>query len=184
MAGGVQWHWSCVFFVVVVSDSIWSDFSLSSIKTALGGKHSNIVPVWVFLMLILICSSCSAVVVAKFCGDPGVPAYGSREGLSFIYQSDVSFSCSAPYIPVGSTTRLCQADGSWSGFQPRCIGKHLLCVCLCVCVPMYHKAWGSHSVYNWVYNCPLCDTWPQSVITAFFICFTQYVLYAQCIYTP
>uniref|UniRef100_A0A674ETW4 CUB and Sushi multiple domains 3 n=1 Tax=Salmo trutta TaxID=8032 RepID=A0A674ETW4_SALTR len=57
----------------------------------------------------------------KFCGDPGVPAYGSREGLSFIYQSEVSFSCSAPYIPVGSTTRLCQADGSWSGFQPRCI---------------------------------------------------------------
>ncbi|XP_064839021.1 CUB and sushi domain-containing protein 3-like isoform X1 [Oncorhynchus masou masou] len=57
----------------------------------------------------------------KFCGDPGVPAYGSREGLSFIYQSEVSFSCSVPYIPVGSTTRLCQADGSWSGFQPRCI---------------------------------------------------------------
>nr|XP_023830468.1 CUB and sushi domain-containing protein 3-like [Salvelinus alpinus] len=59
--------------------------------------------------------------LSKFCGDPGVPAYGSREGLSFIYQSEVSFSCSAPYIPVGSTTRLCQADGSWSGFQPRCI---------------------------------------------------------------
>uniref|UniRef100_A0AAZ3NYA2 CUB and Sushi multiple domains 3a n=1 Tax=Oncorhynchus tshawytscha TaxID=74940 RepID=A0AAZ3NYA2_ONCTS len=57
----------------------------------------------------------------KFCGDPGVPAYGSREGLSFIYQSEVLFSCSVPYIPVGSTTRLCQADGSWSGFQPRCI---------------------------------------------------------------
>uniref|UniRef100_A0A8C7D526 CUB and Sushi multiple domains 3 n=1 Tax=Oncorhynchus kisutch TaxID=8019 RepID=A0A8C7D526_ONCKI len=65
----------------------------------------------------------------KFCGDPGVPAYGSREGRSFIYQSEVLFSCTAPYLPVGSTTRMCQADGSWSGFQPRCIGKHLLCVC-------------------------------------------------------
>ncbi|XP_061076047.1 LOW QUALITY PROTEIN: CUB and sushi domain-containing protein 3-like [Conger conger] len=57
----------------------------------------------------------------KFCGDPGIPAQGTREGRSFIYQSEVSFSCSAPYIPVGSTTRICQADGSWSGIQPRCI---------------------------------------------------------------
>uniref|UniRef100_A0A6Q2X490 CUB and Sushi multiple domains 3a n=1 Tax=Esox lucius TaxID=8010 RepID=A0A6Q2X490_ESOLU len=57
----------------------------------------------------------------KFCGDPGVPVHGFREGRSFIYQSEVSFSCSAPYIPVGSTTRMCQADGTWSGFQPRCI---------------------------------------------------------------
>uniref|UniRef100_A0A8C9TQI4 CUB and Sushi multiple domains 3 n=1 Tax=Scleropages formosus TaxID=113540 RepID=A0A8C9TQI4_SCLFO len=57
----------------------------------------------------------------KFCGDPGVPAHGMREGRSFIYQSEVSFSCSPPYIPVGSTTRICQADGTWSGFQPRCI---------------------------------------------------------------
>uniref|UniRef100_A0AAY4CTR7 CUB and Sushi multiple domains 3a n=1 Tax=Denticeps clupeoides TaxID=299321 RepID=A0AAY4CTR7_9TELE len=57
----------------------------------------------------------------KFCGDPGVPAHGSREGRSFIYQSEVSFTCSPPFIPVGSTTRICQADGSWTGFQPRCI---------------------------------------------------------------
>uniref|UniRef100_A0A8C1SG25 CUB and Sushi multiple domains 3 n=1 Tax=Cyprinus carpio TaxID=7962 RepID=A0A8C1SG25_CYPCA len=57
----------------------------------------------------------------KFCGDPGIPAFGSREGRSFIYQSEVSFSCMAPYIPVGSTTRICQADGTWSGSQPHCI---------------------------------------------------------------
>uniref|UniRef100_A0A673LGJ5 CUB and sushi domain-containing protein 3-like n=1 Tax=Sinocyclocheilus rhinocerous TaxID=307959 RepID=A0A673LGJ5_9TELE len=57
----------------------------------------------------------------KFCGDPGIPAFGSREGRSFIYQSEVSFSCMASYIPVGSTTRICQADGTWSGSQPRCI---------------------------------------------------------------
>uniref|UniRef100_A0A8B9LL55 CUB and Sushi multiple domains 3a n=1 Tax=Astyanax mexicanus TaxID=7994 RepID=A0A8B9LL55_ASTMX len=57
----------------------------------------------------------------KFCGDPGVPGHGFREGRSFIYQSEVSFSCSPPYIPVGSATRFCQADGTWSGFQPRCI---------------------------------------------------------------
>ncbi|XP_072269338.1 CUB and sushi domain-containing protein 3 [Pyxicephalus adspersus] len=57
----------------------------------------------------------------KFCGEPGIPANGKREGKSFIYQSEVSFLCSPPYILVGSGTRICQADGTWSGSPPRCI---------------------------------------------------------------
>uniref|UniRef100_A0A3Q2QHC0 CUB and Sushi multiple domains 3 n=1 Tax=Fundulus heteroclitus TaxID=8078 RepID=A0A3Q2QHC0_FUNHE len=57
----------------------------------------------------------------KFCGDPGTPVGGFREGRSFIYQSEVSFSCSPPLILVGTTTRLCENDGTWSGTQPRCI---------------------------------------------------------------
>ena len=59
---------------------------------------------------------------AKFCGDPGLPAKGRREGRSFIFKSEVTFSCGAPYVLVGSATRLCQEDGAWSGSQPRCIG--------------------------------------------------------------
>uniref|UniRef100_M4AIH9 CUB and Sushi multiple domains 3 n=1 Tax=Xiphophorus maculatus TaxID=8083 RepID=M4AIH9_XIPMA len=57
----------------------------------------------------------------KFCGDPGVPSRGRREGRSFIFKSEVAFSCSAPYVLVGATTRICQEDGTWSGSQPRCI---------------------------------------------------------------
>uniref|UniRef100_A0A8C4PVH3 CUB and Sushi multiple domains 3 n=1 Tax=Equus asinus asinus TaxID=83772 RepID=A0A8C4PVH3_EQUAS len=57
----------------------------------------------------------------KFCGDPGIPAQGKREGKSFIYQSEVSFSCNSPFILVGSSTRICQADGTWSGSSPHCI---------------------------------------------------------------
>ncbi|XP_037533201.1 CUB and sushi domain-containing protein 3 [Nematolebias whitei] len=57
----------------------------------------------------------------KFCGDPGVPARGRREGRSFIFKSEVTFTCSAPYMLVGSATRLCQDDSTWSGSQPRCI---------------------------------------------------------------
>ncbi|KAF3707384.1 CUB and sushi domain-containing protein 3 CUB and sushi multiple domains protein 3 [Channa argus] len=58
---------------------------------------------------------------AKFCGDPGTPVGGFREGRSFIYQSEVSFSCAPPLILVGTATRLCESDGTWSGTQPRCI---------------------------------------------------------------
>ncbi|KAM8884121.1 CUB and sushi domain-containing protein 3-like isoform 1-T1 [Synchiropus picturatus] len=57
----------------------------------------------------------------KFCGDPGTPAAGFREGRSFIYQSEVSFSCGPPLILVGASTRRCESDGTWSGTQPRCI---------------------------------------------------------------
>ncbi|XP_078253265.1 CUB and sushi domain-containing protein 3 isoform X2 [Rhinoraja longicauda] len=64
----------------------------------------------------------------KFCGDPGVPARGRREGKSFIYQSEVSFNCNTPLALVGSSTRMCQTDGSWSGSQPRCIEpSHTTC---------------------------------------------------------
>uniref|UniRef100_A0A3B3ZK64 Uncharacterized protein n=2 Tax=Periophthalmus magnuspinnatus TaxID=409849 RepID=A0A3B3ZK64_9GOBI len=57
----------------------------------------------------------------KFCGDPGTLVGGFREGRSFIYQSEVSFTCAPPLILVGTATRLCESDGTWSGTQPRCI---------------------------------------------------------------
>lgn len=66
---------------------------------------------------------CVCVCAAKFCGDPGTPVGGFREGRSFIYHSEVSFGCAPPLILVGTATRLCESDGSWSGTQPRCIGE-------------------------------------------------------------
>ncbi|XP_073722073.1 CUB and sushi domain-containing protein 3-like [Misgurnus anguillicaudatus] len=60
-------------------------------------------------------------IASKFCGDPGLPARARREGPSFIFKSEVTYSCGAPYVLVGSSTRSCQADGIWSGSQPRCI---------------------------------------------------------------
>ncbi|MBN3320802.1 CSMD1 protein, partial [Atractosteus spatula] len=55
------------------------------------------------------------------CGDPGTPAEGHAEGKSFTYRSEVTFYCKGPYILVGSSRRVCQADGTWSGIQPTCI---------------------------------------------------------------
>uniref|UniRef100_A0A3Q3JM08 CUB and Sushi multiple domains 1 n=1 Tax=Monopterus albus TaxID=43700 RepID=A0A3Q3JM08_MONAL len=61
------------------------------------------------------------------CGDPGSPGGGFREGNIFSYRSEVRFYCQAPYLLVGSASRVCQADGIWSGQQP-CIGKKYLSV--------------------------------------------------------
>lgn len=38
-------------------------------------------------------------------------------------RSEVRFYCQTPYLLVGSMSRVCQADGSWSGQQPACIGN-------------------------------------------------------------
>ncbi|XP_073482747.1 CUB and sushi domain-containing protein 1 [Aquarana catesbeiana] len=56
-----------------------------------------------------------------FCGDPGTPAEGRLNGKSFTYKSEVSFQCRPPFILVGSSRRICQSDGTWSGIQPICI---------------------------------------------------------------
>uniref|UniRef100_A0A8C6KQM8 CUB and Sushi multiple domains 1 n=1 Tax=Nothobranchius furzeri TaxID=105023 RepID=A0A8C6KQM8_NOTFU len=49
------------------------------------------------------------------CGDPGSPGGGFRKGNIFSYRSEVRFDCHAPYVLVGSASRVCEADGSWSG---------------------------------------------------------------------
>lgn len=59
------------------------------------------------------------------CGDPGTPAEGFIEGRQFTYKSEVSFYCRPPFLMVGSSRRVCEADGSWSGIQPSCIGQPL-----------------------------------------------------------
>lgn len=63
-------------------------------------------------------------VSAVFCGDPGTPAEGRLNGKSFTYRSEVSFQCRPPFILIGSSRRFCQADGTWSGIQPTCIGNN------------------------------------------------------------
>ena len=40
------------------------------------------------------------------------------------YNSVVSYACNSGFRLVGSATRTCQADGTWSGEHPRCIGMN------------------------------------------------------------
>uniref|UniRef100_A0A670YQB1 CUB and Sushi multiple domains 1 n=1 Tax=Pseudonaja textilis TaxID=8673 RepID=A0A670YQB1_PSETE len=56
-----------------------------------------------------------------FCGEPGVPANGRLNGKSFTYRSEITFQCRPSLLLIGSSRRVCQADGTWSGIQPTCI---------------------------------------------------------------
>ena len=45
------------------------------------------------------------------------------DGNKNVLGTQASFTCKANYAMVGDAIRTCQQDGTWSGTQPRCIGK-------------------------------------------------------------
>ena len=59
------------------------------------------------------------------CGDPGTPWHGYLHGANFHYNSNVTFSCRPQHHLEGDRQRTCQADGQWSGQQPKCLGELL-----------------------------------------------------------
>ena len=54
------------------------------------------------------------------CGDPGIPADGTRSGDNFYYNSTVTYSCNTGYNLTGTTTLTCLSNGTWSASMPTC----------------------------------------------------------------
>ncbi len=56
------------------------------------------------------------------CGDPGAPAHGTMTALTdFSFGAVVKYECEEGFVLIGSEERKCQADGTWSCEQPRCL---------------------------------------------------------------
>lgn len=64
--------------------------------------------------------------LAVNCGNPGIPHHGKMKKTGFTYKKNVTFSCEKYFELRGEKTRECQADGSWSGVQPKCVASKLL----------------------------------------------------------
>ena len=72
--------------------------------------------------------------VAVDCGDPGTLANGVRRLTTTTLNSVVTYQCNRGYELDGSSSRVCQATGVWSGLLPICRGVCVyVCVCVCVC---------------------------------------------------
>ncbi len=80
------------------------------------------------------------------CGDPGIPAYGKREGTGFRHGDRLYFECLPAFELVGKKNITCQKNNQWSAKKPSCVCKSLdaLClsdstcarVCMCGCINM------------------------------------------------
>ena len=57
------------------------------------------------------------------CADPGVPLNGARRGNDLSFGGELTFSCDIGYNLLGSASRVCQADGTFSGVEATCTGK-------------------------------------------------------------
>ncbi len=54
------------------------------------------------------------------CTTLGAPDNGTISGDSVSFQSEVTYSCDVGFILSGDTSRMCQADGNWTGSAPVC----------------------------------------------------------------
>ncbi len=57
------------------------------------------------------------------CEDPGKPDNSIRFLSSTNVNSIVKYKCKEGYRLAGSSYRVCQASGKWSGITPKCLGK-------------------------------------------------------------
>uniref|UniRef100_A0A8D2L0U8 CUB and Sushi multiple domains 2 n=1 Tax=Varanus komodoensis TaxID=61221 RepID=A0A8D2L0U8_VARKO len=55
------------------------------------------------------------------CGDPGVPAYGKREGSTFHHGDSLTFECQPAFELKGQKTITCQKSSQWSSQKPICV---------------------------------------------------------------
>ncbi|XP_051960520.1 complement factor B-like [Xyrauchen texanus] len=54
------------------------------------------------------------------CPDPGIPPGTRRTNHMFNIDDEVSYECNKPLVLIGSTKRVCQDGGHWSGTEPEC----------------------------------------------------------------
>ncbi|XP_056393196.1 sushi domain-containing protein 2 [Hyla sarda] len=64
------------------------------------------------------------------CGWLEPPKNGKKEGTSYLNNSEVIFTCNKGYLLVGSSSRKCQADGTWSGETSQCVSDNTLGIVL------------------------------------------------------
>ncbi|XP_037605565.1 complement factor B-like [Sebastes umbrosus] len=58
------------------------------------------------------------------CADPGIPAGASRTGNIFGIDDKVKYTCNSNLFLVGSSERVCQENGQWTGKEPACYYRH------------------------------------------------------------
>ena len=95
----------------------------NDIRDALKNSGIPVFNLWPIYNRLDLSAFVSSLQIAVNCGHPGKPRHGNITESGFTYQKVVSFSCNKYFELQGDRTRQCQADGIWSGEQPKCIAS-------------------------------------------------------------
>ena len=86
--------------------------------------------------IVILCKQLPAVVIFTYimfvavdCGDLMEPANGAvnlSEGS--LVGADATYTCDPSFRLIGTTSRTCQQNGSWSGEAPVCEGDYTTCM--------------------------------------------------------
>lgn len=78
---------------------------------------------WAVTFVSVFSPSCLAEIEQGSCGDPGIPAYGRREGSRFRHGDTLKFECQPAFELVGQKAITCQKNNQWSAKKPGCVCK-------------------------------------------------------------
>ncbi|XP_070324524.1 CUB and sushi domain-containing protein 2 isoform X1 [Odocoileus virginianus] len=87
------------------------------------------------------------------CGDPGVPAYGRREGSRFRHGDTLQFECQPAFELVGQKAITCQKNNQWSAKKPGCVFScffNFTSPSGVVLSPNYPEDYGNHLHCVWL----------------------------------
>jgi hypothetical protein len=101
------------------------------------------------------------------CGRPANPANGIVSALTTTYQSKATYQCGSMYQLVGTETRTCQADGTWSDSAATC---NCIAMCGSTCVDLYTDP----------NNCGACGnvcatTAPSEALSCYGVCIVKLI---------
>jgi hypothetical protein len=66
--------------------------------------------------------------IRAFCSPPPPVSHGGFEPSDFAVGNTIHYYCEKGYVLKGDSTRLCEAEGYWTGDEPICDRKYMLCV--------------------------------------------------------
>uniref|UniRef100_A0A9L0I7U5 CUB and Sushi multiple domains 2 n=1 Tax=Equus asinus TaxID=9793 RepID=A0A9L0I7U5_EQUAS len=87
------------------------------------------------------------------CGDPGIPAYGRREGSRFHHGDTLKFECQPAFELVGQKAITCQKNNQWSAKKPGCVFScffNFTSPSGVVLSPNYPEDYGNHLHCVWL----------------------------------
>ncbi|KAH0503264.1 CUB and sushi domain-containing protein 2 [Microtus ochrogaster] len=87
------------------------------------------------------------------CGDPGIPAYGQREGSRFRHGDTLKFECQPAFELVGQKSITCQKNNQWSAKKPGCVFScffNFTSPSGIVLSPNYPEDYGNHLHCVWL----------------------------------